>query len=215
MDLAQSNQPESWPHPVEEGHVIVPAFKDADGVQYFMLKDLFNSFAGRALDADEVYTKWQRRCSDEFLRGWVAALEKEVNSPTIKILEIAKLIQALKERLDFALPSSQLIWELAAVAFFDANESPYKYDSAYGREKIARWKRTETLPGFFFRCPLRDLVSLPDMSEDGLATYLKAVEAVNVTHLELLLSKLSSATPKPDFVQALESERNLISTHIG
>lgn len=212
MDLQTSNQPKPWPNPVEEGHVIVPAFQDSEGVQYYMLKDLFNSFAGRALDADEVYNRWQRRCSDEFMRGWLTALENEVNSPTIKILEIAKLIQAMKERLDFALPSSSLIWELAAVAFFDTNESPYKYDPAYGREKIERWKKTETLPSFFFQSPLRDLVSLPDMSEEGLATYLKAVEAVNVSHINLVLSKLSSVNLRQDFARALESEKSSILT---
>ena len=107
MEQATSSQPKPWPHPVEEGHVIVPAF-ESGGVQYYQLHDLFNSFAGRALDAEDVYNRWSRRCSDEFLRGWLTALENEVNSPTIKILEIGKLVQALKERLDFALATSEL-----------------------------------------------------------------------------------------------------------
>lgn len=200
-----------WPHPIPEGHVIVPAF-ESQGVQYYMLKDIFNSFAGRALDAEDIYNKWQRRCSDAFLRAWLMALEKEINQPQIKILEIAKLIQGMKERLDFAIGTTELTWELASVAFFDENESPYRYDASYAREKIERWKKDMSLPAFFFATPLRDLVSLPDMSDSGLADYLKVVEAVNGIHLQSLLTKLSSAQPKPDFLSALESELSSVST---
>jgi hypothetical protein len=73
MEQSEKNQPKPWPHPVEEGHVIVPAF-ESGGVQYYQLHDLFNSFAGRALDAEDVYNRWSRRCSDEFLRGWAAGM---------------------------------------------------------------------------------------------------------------------------------------------
>lgn len=214
MEQPTNSQPKPWPHPVEEGHVIVPAF-ESGGVQYYQLHDLFNSFAGRALDAEDVYNRWSRRCSDEFLRGWLTALENEVNSPTIKILEIGKLVQALKERLDFALATSELTWELAAVAFFDESESPYKYDPYYAKQKIARWKQDESLPAFFFKCRINDLVSLPNLSEEGLATYLKAVEAVNASHIKLVLDKLSSAQRKTDFSRALESELSLGLTQIN
>ena len=210
MEQSEKNQPKPWPHTVEEGHVIIPAFHSG-GVQYYQLHDLFNSFAGRALDAEDVYNRWSMRCSNEFLRGWAAALENEVNQTSIKILEIGKLVQALKERLDFALPSTGLIWELAAVAFFDETESPYKYDPFYAKTKIDRWKKDEALPAFFFKCRMSDLVSLPNLSEEGLATYLKAVEAVNASHINLVLDKLSSAQRKTDFSRALESELSSVS----
>ena len=214
MEQSEKNQPKPWPHPVEEGHVIVPAF-ESGGVQYYQLHDLFNSFAGRALDAEDVYNRWSMRCSNEFLRGWATALENEVNQTSIKILEIGKLVQALKERLDFALPSTGLIWELAAVAFFDETESPYKYDPFYAKKKIEHWKKDETLPAFFFKCRMSDLVSLPNLSEEGLANYLKAVEAVNASHIKLVLDKLSSAQRKTDFSRALEYELSLGLTQIN
>ena len=106
----------------------------------------------------------------------------------------------MKERLDFALPStSELTWELAAVAFFDESESPYKYDPYYAKQKIAVGSRMKTYP-LFFKCRINDLVSLPNLSEEGLATYLKAVEAVNASHINLVLDKLSSAQRKTDFL---------------
>jgi len=58
---------------------------------------------------------------------------------------------------------------------------------------------------------MSDLVSLPNLSEEGLATYLKAVEAVNASHINLILDKLSSAQRKTDFSRALESELSSVS----
>ena len=135
---------------VDEGHVIVPAFI-ANGTQYYMLRDIFNSFAGRALDAMSIYDKWQMRVTPEFMSTWLNALESTVNGNPIKITEIANLINMMRERLNYALPTESLIWELAAVAFFDENESPYKYDPEYAKDKIAIWKKDPGLPDFFSR----------------------------------------------------------------
>lgn len=184
-----------WPHPVDEGAVIVPAFVSG-GIQYFMMKDIFNSFAGRALDAMSVYEKWSMRSSPEFMKAWLEALENTINANPIKITEVADMINVMRERINFALPTESIIWELAGVAFFDENESPYKYDPEYAREKIARWKADESLPAFFFKCPLKDIVSLPDLSEEGFQNYLKAVEAVDGEQLKKVLSKLSSGQLK-------------------
>ena len=184
------------PWQVDEGAVIVPAF-ESGGIQYYMMKDIFNSFAGRALDAMAVYEKWSMRSSPEFMKEWLQALENTINANPIRITEVAEMINVMRERVNFALPTESIIWELAGVAFFDKNESPYKYDPEYAKEKIERWKKDGDLPSFFFRCPLRDMVSLPNLSEEGFRNYLKAVEAVDGVQLKKVLSKLSSNQPKP------------------
>ena len=177
---------------VDEGHVIVPAF-ESDGVQYYMMKDMFNSFAGRALDAMSIYDKWTMRTSPEFLTNWLNGLENVINANPIKITEVAEMINLMRERLNFAVPTDEIIWELASVAFFDRNESPYRYDEAYAKEKIERWKKDSTLPAFFFKTPLRDIVSLPDLSEIALENYLKTIQKVDKIHIGKVLSKLSSS----------------------
>lgn len=189
----KKQQADHWT--VEEGHVIVPAF-ESGGIQYYMMKDIFNSFAGRALDAMAIYEKWSMRTSPEFMRDWLTGLENTINANPIKITDVAEMINVMRERLNFAVPTEQIIWELASVAFFDRNESPYRYDEAYAKEKISRWKGDIGLPAFFFATPLRDMVSLPDLSEDGLRNYLKMVEQVDVIHTKKVLSKLSSDQPK-------------------
>jgi len=188
-----SNNNDHWV--VDEGHVIVPAFQ-SNGVQYYMMKDIFNSFAGRALDAMAIYEKWSMRTTPEFMRDWLQALENTINANPIKITEVAEMLNLMRERINFALPTESIIWELASVAFFDRNESPYRYDEAYAKEKIDRWKEDIGLPAFFFKTPLRDMVSLPDLSEDALKSYLKTIEEVDAIQLKKVLSKLSSGQPR-------------------
>lgn len=205
----KQNKPTADHWVVDEGHVIIPAF-ESGGVQYYMMKDIFNSFAGRALDAMAIYEKWSMRTTPEFMGGWLQALENTINANPIKITEVAEMINVMRERINFAIPTESIIWELASVAFFDRNESPYRYDPEYAKDKIARWKEDIGLPAFFFKTPLRDMVSLPDLSEDGFKNYLKATEAVHGKQLEKVLSKLSSGQQKQDFLSVLESERNLV-----
>lgn len=205
----KQNKPTADHWVVDEGHVIIPAF-ESGGVQYYMMKDIFNSFAGRALDAMAIYEKWSMRTTPEFMGGWLQALENTINANPIKITEVAEMINVMRERINFAIPTESIIWELASVAFFDRNESPYRYDTEYAKDKIARWKEDIGLPAFFFKTPLRDMVSLPDLSEDGFKNYLKATEAVHGKQLEKVLSKLSSGQQKQDFLSVLESERSSV-----
>lgn len=191
----QQQQVDPWT--VDEGHVIIPAFVSG-GVQYYMMKDIFNSFSGRALDAMAVYEKFQMRSTPEFMRNWLQALENTINANPIKITEVAEMINVMRERVNFALPTESIIWELAAVAFFDRNESPYRYDPEYAKDKIIRWKQDTDLPAFFFATPLRDLVSLPDLSEDGFRNYLKIVGEVSAEQLRKVLLRLGSDLPKQD-----------------
>lgn len=193
----ETNNTKSIPWQVQEGHAIIPAFI-SDGIQYYQMKDIFNSFSGRALDAMAVYEKFHMRSTPDFMKHWLDALENTINGNPIKITEVASMINIMRERLNFAIPTENIIWELAAVAFFDETESPYRYDVEYAKEKIARWKEDHTLPDFFFATPLKDMVSLPDLSETGLENYLKIVEAVDDKQLEIVYSNLSSSQQKQD-----------------
>lgn len=194
----ETNNTKTIPWQVEEGHAIIPAFV-SNGIQYYQMKDIFNSFSGRALDAMAVYEKFNMRSSPEFMRQWLDALEATINSNPIKITEVATMINMMRERLNFAVPTEGIIWELAAVAFFDETESPYRYDPEYAKEKIQRWKADKKLPDFFFATPLKDMVSFPDLSENGLENYLKIVEQVDLIQLKKVLTKISSQQLKEDF----------------
>ena len=55
---------------LEEGHVIEPAFI-SNGVQYYRLKDYFNTFSSRGLTALQVYEEWNMRLTKEHLKMFI------------------------------------------------------------------------------------------------------------------------------------------------
>jgi hypothetical protein len=164
---------------LEEGHVIVPAFI-SNGVQYYQLKDYFNTFSFRGLTALDVYEEWNMRITSETLDEFIEKLEKTINDPkTIKISEIVMLISMLKERKKFIIPNSEIIYKFASVAFFDKNESPYSYDPDYNKEKIKRWKEAADINDFFIVMQLKDMLPLPKLSEQDLALCLTLIDQIS------------------------------------
>lgn len=189
-----------WPN--ENGVVISHAFTTESGEHYYYIKDVFNTFAQRAMEALSVYDKWEMRCTRDYLLDWMMAMDK-VTTSTINFHEFYKLLGELKERINFAIPSEEIIYEFAAVAYFDKNESPYKYDPEYGKQKIARWKEDgNNAQYFFFKTPIKDLIPLPDLSENDLQTYLKAINQMDQTQREHLSTLISSNQQKADLPTA-------------
>ncbi len=169
---------------IEEGHVIEPAFV-SDGVQYYRLKDYFNTFSLRGLAALQVYEEWNMRISKEHLVEFIEKSEKVLSNPKqINIGEIARIVGMLKERLDFVVPTTDIIYKFASVAFFDKNESPYNYDPEYCKEKIARWKEAADVDDFFIVLHLKDILPLPLLSEEDLRICLMVVDQVAGTQLQ-------------------------------
>lgn len=171
---------------LDEGHVIEPAFV-SNGVQYYRIKDYFNTFSSRGLTALQVYEEWNMRLQKEHLKMFIDRFDEIVNDPKqIKVSELWKIVSMLKERLDFVVPTTDLIYKFASVAFFDKNESPYSYDPEYAKEKIARWKEAGDVNDFFIVMQLKDILPLPTLSEQDLQICLSVVDQVAGHHLTKL-----------------------------
>ena len=162
---------------LDEGHVIEPAFV-SNGVQYYRIKDYFNTFSSRGLTALQVYEEWNMRLQKEHLKMFIERFDEIVNDPKqIKVSELWKIVSMLKERLDFVVPTTDLIYKFASVAFFDKNESPYSYDPEYAKEKIARWKEAGDVNDYIVM-QLKDILPLPTLSEQDLQICLSVVDQV-------------------------------------
>jgi len=168
---------------IEEGHVIVPAFISA-GVQYYQVKDFFNTFTQRGLEALKIYEEWEMRCKKEDLVLFLEAMEKSINSKEIKLTELVDIIGKLKERLNFVIPTNEIIWKFASVAYFDRNESPYGYDDKYCKEKIERWKKAGDVDSFFLISQLSSIIPLPDLSRADFGILSGVIEKINDHHLQ-------------------------------
>lgn len=170
-------KPKVWN--LEEGHVIVPAFIDR-GVQYYEIKDIFNTFSNRGLLALQVYEEWDMRLKKEDLLDFILAFEKTLNNPKeINITNLANIVNMLKERVTFPIATKDIYLKFASVRYFDENESPYTYDPEYNKVKMARWSEEGSMvDDFFILQQLADMLPLPKLSKDDLPSYLEAVQKV-------------------------------------
>ena len=183
---------------LEDGHRVDKAFVSG-GIQHYYIKDTYDTFAHRALDALKVYEEWNMRCSREYLDLMYRANKAIYSNPqSIDITEAIIINNHLGERLQWSLPTEELIWNFAAVVFFDDTESPYKYNSEYGKEKIKRWKENGDIADFFFASPIKELVPCPDFSKEDFQSYLKIIQELNQRHTKNLSSVLLSRGQKVD-----------------
>lgn len=168
---------------LETGHSVEVAFYSG-GVPHYRITDTFNTYAGRGFEAYQVYEEVTMRMDNATALKYVEKIEKEANSNPIKMTEIIKFIGLLKERLALPLPPRELIYRLAAVAYFDANESPYSYDHVYCEKKIERWKKNGDVDDFFLSQRLKDLIPLPELSKETYQTLQETIEKMMKHHLK-------------------------------
>ena len=154
-----------WPKEVPRG-ISIEAVFECGGHTYYQVRDAFNTFAGRGMKQLEVYEEWQNRLTNERLKLFIQAMKFELNKDKIELTNIADLINKMEERINFPIPTSDLIIKMAGVAFFDETEDPCEPDEMYAREvKIPAW-RAEGVDDFFMAMRLSDLVPFPSISKD-------------------------------------------------
>lgn len=199
------------PFKVDEGHVIVPV-AEIGGVQYYTMKDVFNTFTERALSAMDVYEEWDQRVKKDELNAFFVALDELLSDPKkIKVGEIASMVSNMKKRVEWVLPTTDIILKFTSVALFDENESPYRYDEAYGRDKIDKWKALIksgelSYDDFFFAIRTANLIPLPDTSQVDLSAYLKVADTIQKTELKKILQFISQEDRNKDLYKRLTLE---------
>lgn len=193
----RKQKPKTWN--LEEGHVVIPAFIDR-GVQYYEIKDIFNTFSNRGMMALQVYEEWDMRIKKDDLLDFILAFEKILQSPKeINILNLVKIVTMLKERVNFPIATEDIYYKMASVRYFDENESPYSYDPDYNKIKIARWKEaSSTVDPFFISQRLVDMLPLPKLSKEDLPSYLATVKKISDHQLQTLQSLVSQVPQNKD-----------------
>lgn len=191
--LFKRKNPKVWK--LEEGHVVIPAFKDR-GVQYYEIKDIFNTFSNRGMMALQVYEEWDMRLKREDLMDFILAFEKVLNTPKeLNVMNLVKIVTMLKERVTFPIATADIYYKMASVRYFDENESPYAYDPEYNKKKIARWQEAGSeVDDFFITQQLQDMLPLPKLSKEDLPGYLATIQKLADYQLQTILEFVS---PQP------------------
>lgn len=168
--LSRFSKKPNWA--IKEGHVIVEAFT-LGGVQYYALEDSYRTFTERGWAALAVYEEWQNRMTNDNLIQFFKAMQSILNGSNgeVNLSKLHDLVNKGLERLEWVVPTNEIMWKMAGVAFFDKNESPYVYDQKYCEKKVARWKEAVSDEASFFfsvPLPLRNMFPLPNLSVDDL-----------------------------------------------
>ena len=185
---------------LHEGHTIIPAFT-VGGVQYYGLQDSFNTFTERGFQALAVYDEWNNRMTHDKLVAFVDVMYEWISGKNgqIDIMKVAEQVIMIKERLNWIVPTAELLYKMAGVAFFDEHESPYVYDAKYAEKKIKFWKENVDKPEVFFcnvPIALRHIFPLPNISATDLEKCLNLIEKTDERQLAKVIGWTSSETLK-------------------
>lgn len=178
-------KPVAWD--LHDGHVIVPAFMDR-GIQYYEIKDIFNTFSDRGLQALQVYEEWDMRLKKEDLLDFILAFENILNNPKqINVVNMVQIVNMLKERVTFPIATQDIYYRFASVRYFDKNENPYHYDPEYCKGKIDRWKEASSeVDTFFIMQRLGDMLPLPKLSKEDLPNFLETIKKITDYQLQTI-----------------------------
>lgn len=181
---------------ITEGVSIEPKFAllNDDGTvfkTYYQFRDAMKTFAVRGMMALQVYEEWQNRMTNERLKVLFAAIKDECNQNPVKLANIIDLVTKGQERIEWVMPTTELIQRMACVSYFDNTESPYEYDASYQIQKLALWRKYE-VSDFFIGCSLSDLVPFPTISEADFESYQRVLNQLE----EILNIRLEEASLK-------------------
>ena len=167
-------------------HVIEKSFI-VNGVQYWTLFDTFNTASHRMMAAIHVMDEWQNRTTHEVMKLFVQAMKAAVNSKEgVKVTEVSDLLNKLQERLEWPVPTRDIMINMASALHFDASESPYDYDEKYNKEKkIPEWKAAN-VDNFFLYEHLKTPLGLPTISAHDLLGAMLVIGKMDELHLKKL-----------------------------
>lgn len=207
--LKPKEKPKTINWQIQEGHVIVPAFI-CGGRQYYALQDAFNTFTERGFQALAVYDEWNNRMTHDNLKAFIEVMNEQLSGKggSVDLSKIYEIVGMIKERIEWPVPTTELLYKMAGVAFFDENESPYVYDAKYAIEKIAFWKaNVEDSSAFFINVPisLRAIFPLPNISVEDLKVCEEVINATDEKQLQRIIGMTSNAMVKRLLSQGLKS----------
>lgn len=189
---------------------IVFAF-ELEGVPYFQFYDYSDIPCKRWDHILTFYNELAQRCTRGFLVAHTEANDNIINdNKGIKVTEMVKLNQQLKERLDFVI-EPEISYKLCGAAFFDATENPYSYNHLYTLEKAKKFIKAD-MEDFFLSQPVKKLIPYLNSLGEDLREVCMMINAMTTIHLENISRTLSDLQKNKDSFKELQLLNHLVST---
>jgi len=164
------------------------------GIDYFQFEDFNNVPALRGLKTMVFYEEMRMKCSMEYLKEHVKAVDEQLLKTKINIYNIKKLNDQLNQRLEIAI-DMELVYKIASIVFFTADENVNDYDYALNARKVSHWKKYGGTD-FFLLNPLQELLPVLKNMNGNLRNYIQVQEKLNQIHLDTLLQMLPEEQTK-------------------
>lgn len=173
------------------------------GVDYYEFDDIFNLPYQRALKAMSAYEEIRMKCTFEYLKWHVVAIENNLvaardvkGKVVINLLKIHELNSLLKQRLENWVIDLNHTYRLASIVYFDKSENPQEYDFKYANEKIAHWKKHETMDVFFSKVPIQKLIPFIKGFDMNFQIYSEVIKQMETADLAKISENLSDKQRK-------------------
>lgn len=181
--------------------IIDYAFTVGD-TDYYEFNDFNNVPCERGFNCLAFYNELQTRCSRDYLLAFSTALDNVLNAKTIKLTDVFKLNQQLKERLEM-LFETEIAYKLCSVVFFDGSENPYRYDYKHGLKKASLFKDTP-IDDFFFSKPIVKLMPYISSWSKDFQEYCQMTNQITTKHIQDISTILSVTDKSKEFFKSLE-----------
>lgn len=183
-------------------HEVEEAFSH-NGIKYFKFVNDQNIPYERAMGAIDIYTELEEMADAKYtetaFKTIVEYLKKGDNINAGLVCHFA-----LERRKNIC--NADLMYKLASVLYFDAQENPYRYDREYADKKIKVWRKDKDIEAFFLKTPLAHLLPSFDGLAMSIQTYTEAKRKEMLATLKSHLSKLSGANSDSELISTLESQ---------
>jgi hypothetical protein len=174
-------------------HIIKYAFTSG-GVDYYEFDTTANLPWKRGLKFLSIYNEMDMRCDRFYLQKHTEAMENILTGGKKigldELIKIRQLNSQMKERLEW-IYQEDLVYKIASVVFFDAQENPDDWEWKYALEKIERWKKDGDAGSFFLHEPIRRLIPFLSDSRANFQTYSEAQREIDKAQLENIYAMLS------------------------
>jgi hypothetical protein len=172
-------------------------------IDYFSFNDFNNIPCERGFNCLAFYNELQMRCSREYLKAFSDALDNTLNAKNIKLTDIFKLNQQMKERLEY-LHEPEIAYKLCSVVFFDGSENPYRYDFKHGLKKAELFKTTP-MNDFFLSTPIVTLMPYISSWSNDLSEYCQMINQMTSQQIQDISKMLSEVDKSKEYYKLLES----------
>lgn len=173
------------------------------GIVYYKFVNEFNIPYERAMAALDIYTELEQRADAKYTRSaFESIIEYLRKGDNINAGNVATFAI---QRMD-NICNADLMYNLAAVLYFDAHENPYTYDPVYCHKKAKAWQKDNDIEAFFLKTPLANLIPSFNSLQINIQNYTEAKRREMLATLKFHLSKLSGNSSNKELISTIESQ---------